>query len=165
MPSCKNDFDQPVPNFISGTCTEIRAPGDEVLKRSSAEDWARWAESRAQHRPLHEQIGKGRAKGTLASLQQNNTFTLICAEPSCRALIDKHSARRQAVRSGRTNYIPGDGCGSYTCAQNRHHKRRFKDRQMCMKAQLASGARVIVRWPTNIFDKQIVFPRVAPLPQ
>ena len=142
-------------NNSGHSCKRFESVGELAIgAREYAERHTRWDQARARSRAVF--VGRGNAPGSRAVRRTTNSLTYICNRAGCRALVDRGAARREALRAKRVNFMPGDGCASQTCARARFRARRFAQRQLDMRMQVASGARIIVRWPETIADRSIV---------
>jgi hypothetical protein len=118
-----------------------------------------WAAARARHHP-NGRAQRGEAEGTARALAAAQSLTLVCARVDCNALVHLPAARRQAIKEGRDEFEPGDGCGSKTCSRGNFRPGQFKRNQYRMAAalELPSGPkrRHLVKWPESLAAREVL---------
>jgi len=123
-----------------------------------------WEAARARHHP-DGRARRGEAEGTTRVLAAAQSLTLVCARVGCNALVHMPAARRQAIKDGRDEFKPGDGCGSRTCSAGNFRPGQFKRNQCKMATALVSPIsrkpRHLIKWPESLAMREVLVQTAA----
>lgn len=131
-------------NSASQEAKAALARGMTLSLVANAETQAEWDAVRRAHQPWGSRAKRGRADGTLRTLDVCRGFTLACVR--CGSLVHWMAARCRASKAGRIDFIAGDGCSSRGCSIN-HRPAQFTSSQRSMAAGLEAGTRLLINWP------------------
>ena len=131
-------------NSASHEAKAALARGVTLSLVANAKTQAEWDAVRRAHQPWGSRDKRGRADGTLRTLDMCRSFTLTCVR--CGSLVHWMAARCRANKAGRIGFVPGDGCSSRGCSVN-HRPAQFTSSQRSMAAGLETGARLLIDWP------------------
>ena len=126
---------------------ERAARGCIILELAGIAGLERWAAARACHHAYGSRAQPGSAPGTLQALANALGNTVLCVSPDCGALVHLNAARRAARASGRSIFMPGDGCANRSCTRTHAQPARYARRQAHMASALLGGRRTLVMWP------------------